>query len=74
MSTGYMSNTTVFYKKPEVRTLRDQLISHPYFDGGMFCPSFNLSLMYCFALFVIVLCLVSNERPVWLNELGSWIT
>jgi hypothetical protein len=54
MSTGYMSNMTVFYKKPEVRTLRDQL--------------------NCHALFVIVLCLVSNERPVWLNELGSWIT
>jgi len=29
-----------------------------YFDGGLFCPSFNFSLFYCSALFVIVLCLV----------------
>ena len=45
-----------------------------YFGEGLFCPSFNFSLLYCFALFVIVLCLVFNEGPVWLNELGSWIT
>ena len=45
-----------------------------YFDGGLFCPSFNFSLFYCSALLVIVLCLVYNEGHVWLNQLGSWIT